>query len=821
MSKIQFKRGLEADRLNQSPAFVPDAGEPIWVTDKNTLYIGDGSTEGGVPVSKGLDVLYTRILENPNAYGTPVGEWFGYASAISGNYGIVGAIYEDASPGTQIGKAYIFDVTTGSLLHTLDSPNATTNDEFGSSVAISGNYAIVGAWKIDGFSGKAYIYNVTTGALLHTLNNPDFNVTSSLDRFGYSVDISGNYAIVGAYVEYGGSPASAFSGVAYIFDVTTGDLLYTLDNPDYTPNASSDYFGDSVAISGNYAVVGAKNEEDAISPNENNSGKVYIYDISTFTSNLITTANYVINNPNAYDTPAGDRFGESVAISGNYIIASATLEGDATSPGSNSGKVYIYDISTFTSNLITTANYVINNPNAYDTPSGDQFGSSVAISGNYVVIGTPNEDDAGGTTSGKVYLYDIATFTTTTVTAPNYTLDNPNPFGTSQNDSFGLSVGISGNYIIAGAYLEEDATSPGGNSGKAYIFKTNGQDPTYTGAEIASFANPTATATRTVTEFTATASQTEFTGLSYEVGYVDVHYNGSQLESTEFTATNGTSITLTTAATAGAVVRVTAWKLAEFLSSGITTEEFTMTGGETSITVDYNVGAIRFLRSGTLQASADFTATNGTSISFSPAAFAGELITVEKLNQITDSLGSADIGVTVQAYDADTAKYDDVTANFTGTLQNGGSNVVVDSDIGVNVQAYDATILNSADIGTSVQAYNSDLTTFLGSFDLGYRNVPAVGTQTGSYSLTTADVGKYVQVGSGGSITIPDATFSEGDVVSVFNNTTGNITITCSITTAYIGGEDADKASVTLATRGVATVFFISGTVCVITGNVS
>jgi len=154
-------------------------------------------------------------------------------------------------------------------------------------------------------------------------------------------------------------------------------------------------------------------------------------------------------------------------------------------------------------------------------------------------------------------------------------------------------------------------------------------------------------------------------------------------------------------------------------------------------------------------------------------------------------------------------------------LQNGGSNVVVDSDIGVNVQAYDATILNSADIGTSVQAYNSDLTTFLGSFDLGYRNVPAVGTQTGSYSLTTADVGKYVQVGSGGSITIPDATFSEGDVVSVFNNTTGNITITCSITTAYIGGEDADKASVTLATRGVATVFFISGTVCVITGNVS
>ena len=108
-----------------------------------------------------------------------------------------------------------------------------------------------------------------------------------------------------------------------------------------------------------------------------------------------------------------------------------------------------------------------------------------------------------------------------------------------------------------------------------------------------------------------------------------------------------------------------------------------------------------------------------------------------------------------------------------------------------------------------------------GNYTVGYRNAPAVGTQTGSYTLAVGDIGKYVQVGSGGSITIPDATFAEGDVVSVFNNTTGNITITCSITTAYIAGTDTDKASVTLATRGVATILFISSTVCVITGNVS
>ena len=108
-----------------------------------------------------------------------------------------------------------------------------------------------------------------------------------------------------------------------------------------------------------------------------------------------------------------------------------------------------------------------------------------------------------------------------------------------------------------------------------------------------------------------------------------------------------------------------------------------------------------------------------------------------------------------------------------------------------------------------------------GTNPVGFRDVPPVGTKTTSYTLATGDVGKYVQVGTSGSITIPDATFSEGDIISIFNNTTGNVTITCTITTAYIAGTDADKASVTLATRGVATILFISGTVCVISGNVS
>jgi hypothetical protein len=107
------------------------------------------------------------------------------------------------------------------------------------------------------------------------------------------------------------------------------------------------------------------------------------------------------------------------------------------------------------------------------------------------------------------------------------------------------------------------------------------------------------------------------------------------------------------------------------------------------------------------------------------------------------------------------------------------------------------------------------------TFTVGFRNIPAIADKTASYQLATADVGKVVGVGTGGSITIPDATFAAGDAVLVFNNTTGSITITCSITTAYIAGTDSDKATLTLATRGIASILFVSSTVCVVSGNVT
>jgi hypothetical protein len=134
---------------------------------------------------------------------------------------------------------------------------------------------------------------------------------------------------------------------------------------------------------------------------------------------------------------------------------------------------------------------------------------------------------------------------------------------------------------------------------------------------------------------------------------------------------------------------------------------------------------------------------------------------------------------------------------------------------------------NSSGAGTSVlQSANtaSTLTQTLPSTDavtLGYLNAPPVGTKTASYTLAVGDVGKYVQLGASGAIVIPTSTFSEGDLISIYNNTSSTATITCSAPTAYIAGSNTTVTSATLAIRGVCTVLFSSATTCVLTGNVS
>jgi hypothetical protein len=101
------------------------------------------------------------------------------------------------------------------------------------------------------------------------------------------------------------------------------------------------------------------------------------------------------------------------------------------------------------------------------------------------------------------------------------------------------------------------------------------------------------------------------------------------------------------------------------------------------------------------------------------------------------------------------------------------------------------------------------------------RILPSIGAaKSGSYTLEVGDVGQYVSLTTGGSITIPDATFADGDLITLLNETSGTITITCSITTAYIAGSNTDESTATIDIRGVCNVLFISGTICYLTGNV-
>lgn len=125
---------------------------------------------------------------------------------------------------------------------------------------------------------------------------------------------------------------------------------------------------------------------------------------------------------------------------------------------------------------------------------------------------------------------------------------------------------------------------------------------------------------------------------------------------------------------------------------------------------------------------------------------------------------------------------------------------------------------------SNASATNYTITFPAENMTTGFRNIPNTGTKTSSYTLATGDVGKYVQVGASGSIVVPNSTFADGDVVSVINTNTTGITMTFNTTTANISGSTVNKGgggTVTLASRGIASVIFYSATACVITGAVS
>jgi len=324
---------------------------------------------------------------------------------------------------------YVAPTLNIGLLHTLDNPNAydtADNDSFGRSVSISDTYSIVGAPNEDDAggldSGKSYIYNTVTGELLWTLDNPNAYDTSASDTFGSAVSISDTYCAVSASTEDDAGGLS--SGKVYIFTNATGELLHTLDNPNAYGTSAGDNFGKSVAITDSYCIVGAHNEDD---DSGSNSGKAYIY--NTVTGALLHT----LDDPNL-DGFGGDLFGISVDLTDTYCVVGAQSE---RLEGITSGIAYIFN--TVTGDLLHT----LENPTVYGTVGADLFGVSVAITDSYCIVGAGGEDSATADDVGAAYIFNTVTGDLL------HTLTNPTPF---EWDGMGYYVDINDSFSYVNSW---------------------------------------------------------------------------------------------------------------------------------------------------------------------------------------------------------------------------------------------------------------------------------------------------------------------------------------------------------------------------------
>ena len=403
-------------------------------------------------------------------------DWFGYSVSIDGNKAIVGSYLDDddLSGGNNLenaGSVYIFELSEGVWVESakLVPSDRNANDRFGCRVGISGNVVVVGAFLEDEDAsggatmtdaGAAYIFELSGGVWTEKAKLVASDRAAG-DRFGFGVSISGNRAIIGAYKEShngaNGNNASE-AGAAYIFESIGGIWTETakLTASDAGP---VNWFGYSLSIDGNKAVVGAyRKSENSVSAA--GAGAAYVYELSggiwSETTKLL-----------ASDIGSQDRFGWSVSINGNRILVGATQNDDDVSGGnnlSNAGAAYVFDLNGGT--WSETAKLV-----ASDRATLDQFGSSVAISGDKLVVGAAfeNENSTGGaplTEAGSAYVFEW-NGNSWTETAKLVASDR------GAEDRFAFGIAMNGNHILVGSVFEDEDVSGGmslDNAGSAYFF---------------------------------------------------------------------------------------------------------------------------------------------------------------------------------------------------------------------------------------------------------------------------------------------------------------------------------------------------------------
>ncbi|MGB6220453.1 FG-GAP repeat protein [Haloferula sp.] len=457
------------------------------------------------------------------ASNTGGGDGFGSAVAMSGDTVVVGAPFEasnaigvDGDEGSNSagnsGAVYVFIRSEGIWTQQayLKASNTGAGDNFGSSVAVSGNTVVVGApfeasnaTGIDGdeannsafFSGAAYVFIRSEGIWTQQAYLKASN-TESFDLFGNSVAVSGDTVVIGAPFEASnatgidgsqGDNSAGNSGAAYVFSRSVG--IWTQQAYLKASNTGADdKFGSSVSVSGDAVVVGAWGEASnatGVDGNQGdnsaqNSGAAYVFSRSV---GIWTQQAYL----KASNTGAADKFGSSVAMSGDTVVAGAPSEasnatgvdgnqGDDSSSDSGAAYAFIRSGAAWSQQAYLKAS---------NTGVSDKFGSSVALSGETVVIGAPseasnatgvdgNQGDNSSSDSGAAYVF----IRSESVWTQQAYLKASNTGGA---DRFGRAVAVAGDYVVVGAPSEaSNATGVGGDqednsiqgSGAAYGFST-------------------------------------------------------------------------------------------------------------------------------------------------------------------------------------------------------------------------------------------------------------------------------------------------------------------------------------------------------------
>jgi RHS repeat-associated protein len=405
--------------------------------------IDDGKNDPTIQYSQGTVTIAHSLSSEVKltASDGATSDYFGISVSISGDYAVVGAYQGDGSV-SNTGSAYVFrrDGPVLSEEIELTASDGSYQDSFGYSVSMSGDYAIVGAYKDDGVesdTGAAYVFMREGSGWLEQAKLSPGDVAYQ-DYFGYSVSISGDYAIVGAY---GDDDGGSSSGAAYVFKREGTDWIEQAKLM-ASDAAASDYFGRAVAIGGDYAVVGAYRDDDR----GTDSGSAYVFKREStdwFEQAKLT----------ASDGAAGDYFGWSVSISGDYVVTGAYK---ADGIESDTGAAYVFKrqgVEWIQETRLT----------ASDGGASDYFGISVSIGGGYAIVGAYRDDD-GGSDSGSAYLFKRED--TDWVEEEKLTATDGEP-----GDYFGRAVAINWDAAIVGAYRDDDS---GSESGSAYIYPIMG-----------------------------------------------------------------------------------------------------------------------------------------------------------------------------------------------------------------------------------------------------------------------------------------------------------------------------------------------------------